>query len=201
MTDKRDGWQPVDLALIAVFAALIAAFSLIPPIPVGSVGVPITLQTLGVALTGLVLGPWRGFLATALYLVVGFAGLPVFAGGGATLAVLGKPSAGYLLSFPLAALIAGLLSRWFLSRGWRFQYLWLFVSGFAASIVVVHPLGIVGMMVNAQLPLAAAAAADIVYWPGDIAKNLVAATVAVAVLKAFPRLTWDPLVAPTGAAR
>ena len=61
-----------DLALIAVFAALIAAFSLTPAIPITG-GVPITLQTLAVVLAGLVLGPWRGFLATLLYLAVGFA--------------------------------------------------------------------------------------------------------------------------------
>ncbi|MEA5116442.1 MAG: biotin transporter BioY, partial [Propionicimonas sp.] len=63
-----------DLALVAVFAALIAVFAL-TPIPVGVIGVPITLQTLAVALAGLVLGGWRGFLATLLYVVVGLAGL------------------------------------------------------------------------------------------------------------------------------
>ena len=63
-----------DLALIAVFAALIAAFSLTPAIPVAG-GVPITLQTLAVVLAGLVLGPVRGFLAALLYVLVGMAGL------------------------------------------------------------------------------------------------------------------------------
>ena len=101
---SRAAFAPVDIALIAVFAALIAVLSLTPAVPVGPV--PITLQTLGVALAGLVLGPLRGFLAVVLYLIVGFVGLPVFAGGAAGLAVLGKPSAGYLLSFPIAALIA-----------------------------------------------------------------------------------------------
>lgn len=58
------GKQPAtDLALIAVFAALIAVFSVNAR---GSVGpVPITLQTLAVILSGLVLGPWRGFAAAA----------------------------------------------------------------------------------------------------------------------------------------
>ncbi len=46
------GRQPTtDLAYIAVFAALIAALALVPSIPIGPV--PITLQTLAVALTGL----------------------------------------------------------------------------------------------------------------------------------------------------
>ena len=53
-----------DLALVAVFAGVISAATLAPAIPVGAVGVPITLQTLAVALTAMILGPWRGFAAT-----------------------------------------------------------------------------------------------------------------------------------------
>lgn len=175
-----------DIALVAVFAALIAAFSLTPAIPVG-VGVPITLQTLAVALAGLVLGPWRGFLATLLYLAVGFAGLPVFAGGTAGLAVLGKPSVGYLLAFPIGALVAGVLARLF--GGWRGakQYLGLFLAGLAGSVAI-HAAGILGMMAVLRLALPAAFLADLPYWPGDVAKMFAAAAVAVAVHRAFPAL-------------
>jgi biotin transport system substrate-specific component len=59
VSDTAKTTPATDLALIAVFAALIAAFSLTPGIPIG-IGVPITLQTLAVVLAGLVLGPWRG---------------------------------------------------------------------------------------------------------------------------------------------
>jgi biotin transport system substrate-specific component len=175
-----------DLALVAVFAALIAAFSLTPAIPVG-VGVPITLQTLAVVLAGLVLGPWRGFLATLLYLAVGFAGLPVFAGGAAGVAVFAKPSIGYLLAFPLGALVAGALARLFVGWTGAKQYLGLFLAGLAGSLVI-HAAGIVGMMVVLQLSLPAAFLADLPYWPGDVAKMFAAAAVAVAVHKAFPAL-------------
>ena len=179
------GKQPTtDLALIAVFAALIAAFSLVPGIPIGPV--PITLQTLGVALAGLVLGPWRGFAATALYLVVGFAGLPVFAGGAAGLGVLGKRSIGYLLSFPVAALVAGLFAQWFGGRQPRL--LWMFLAGFGASVLIIHPAGVIGLMAVMQIDFAKAFAIDIAFWPGDVAKNLIAAAIAVAVHRAFPAL-------------
>jgi len=184
----RAEWSQLDLALIAVFAALIAALSLTPAIPVGSVGVPITLQTLGIALTGLILGPVRGFLATLLYLVIGFAGLPVFAGFTGTVAVLAKPSAGYLLSFPLAALIAGLVSRGLLRRfRQRFGFAWFFIGAMVASVVV-HIGGVLGMMANLQLSPVAAIVADAPFIPGDIAKNLLAAAIAVAALKAFPHI-------------
>ncbi|MGC3992551.1 MAG: biotin transporter BioY [Propionicimonas sp.] len=176
-----------DLALVAVFAALIAAFSLTPAIPVGAAGVPITLQTLAVVLAGLVLGPWRGFLATLLYLVVGFAGLPVFAGGAAGLAVLAKPSVGYLLAFPFGALVAGAFAKLFVGWTGAKQYLGFFLAGLAGSLVI-HAAGIVGLMVVAHLSLGTAFLTDIVYWPGDIAKMFAAAAVAVAVHKAFPAL-------------
>lgn len=190
------GRQPTtDLALIAVFAALIAAFSVVPGVPVGPV--PITLQTLAVILSGLVLGPWRGFAATALYLLVGFAGLPVFAGGAGGLGVLAKPSIGYLLSFPLAALLAGVFAQRLAGPSRRARFLWLFLSGFGASVLVIHPAGILGLMLVAQMSLNAAIATDLIFWPGDVVKNLVAAAIAVAVHKAFPALlaTRTPVVA------
>jgi biotin transport system substrate-specific component len=55
-----------DIALVAAFAALISASAYIGAIPVGSAGVPITLQTLTVMLAGCVLGPVRGFSAVTL---------------------------------------------------------------------------------------------------------------------------------------
>lgn len=175
-----------DLALVAVFAALVAACTLVPAIPVG-IGVPITLQTLGVMLAGLVLGPLRGFLAVLLYVVVGLAGLPVFAQGGAGLANLVKPSAGYLLAFPLGALVTGAIAAWTRNaKVWR--PLTLAGSAIVGGILVVHPLGILGLMVNAKLSLAKAFAVDLVFLPGDLAKVAIAAAVAAVVHKAFPVL-------------
>jgi biotin transport system substrate-specific component len=174
-----------DLALVAVFGALITAFSIVPAIPIG-IGVPITLQTLAVVLAGLVLGPWRALLATLLYIAVGLAGLPVFASGVAGPAVFGKASIGYLLAFPLGALLAGLIARQVVNwRGAR-QYLGFFLAGVAASVVI-HALGILGLVLGvAQLAPAAAFLVDLAFWPGDLAKMFAAAAIAVAVHRAFP---------------
>ena len=186
---QRSSNTVTDLALVAVFAGLISAFSLAPAIPVGPVMVPITLQTLAVALTAMILGPWRGLAATSLYLLIGLAGLPVFAGGASGLGVLARPSAGYLLAFPLAALLIGFLSRRVVlrtqSRG-GLRWGLLFLAGMAGSVVFVLPLGILGISVNAGLPLDKAFLADMLYWPGDIVKNVIASGVAVAVHRAVP---------------
>ncbi|MBP3043188.1 biotin transporter BioY [Arthrobacter jiangjiafuii] len=190
-TGHRSRWTPADLAMIAVFAALIAAFSLLPGVPLGA-GVPITLQTFAVMLTGILLGPSRGTAAVGLYLLAGLAGLPVFSGFRSGLGVLAGPSAGYLLAFLPAAFAVGLLARAVLrhapARRRRARFLLLFAAAMTVSFLVVHPLGIGGMMLNARLDFRAALTADMVFWPGDLLKNLLAAAVAVTVLKAFPRL-------------
>lgn len=185
-----------DVALVAVFAALIAAFSLVPGIAVPGSSVPVTLQTLAVALTAMILGPWRGLLASLLYIAVGLAGLPVFANGTAGVAVLAGPAVGYLLSFPFYALIVGALSYWPLRRGLKFAPLGLTIAGVVGSLLIVHPLGILGMMRILHLSFGAAFTADLVFWPGDIAKSVVAAFVAVAVHKAFPALAAPRAVVP-----
>ncbi|SMX64397.1 biotin transport system substrate-specific component [Brevibacterium iodinum ATCC 49514] len=176
-----------DIALIAVFAALIAAFAMMPPVPVGPLGVPITLQTFAIALCGMVLGPWRGFAATLLYVVLGLVGLPIFSGMRGGIGILAGPSAGYIVSFALYALVAGLAAHWAVRRfkGMRLGVA-LFVGGFGGSILLNHPLGILGMSINGDLPLSAAAAADLIYWPGDIVKNILAASVALLIHRAFP---------------
>ncbi|MDQ0094079.1 biotin transporter BioY [Paeniglutamicibacter psychrophenolicus] len=176
-----------DLALVSVFAALIAVLTLVPAVPVGALGVPITLQTMGVALTAMILGSKRGGSAVGLYLVVGLAGVPIFAKFSGGLGSLAAPSAGYLLSFPIAALVTGALATLVLRKvARRHRFAWLFVAGLAGSILVVHPLGILGMSLNAQIPLGQAFILDMAYWPGDVVKNLLAAAIAVSVFKAFP---------------
>jgi len=183
-----------DLALVAVFAALIAAVTAwVPGISVPGSSVPITLQTMMIGLAGMVLGAKRACAATLLYLLVGFAGLPVFANNLSGLGVLSKPSAGYLISFPFYALLVGALSTWSVRRQRRWAVLGLAIAGLLGSVLLVHPLGIVGLMRNLHISFAKAWAIDVIYWPGDIIKTVVAAIIAVSVHRAFPMLALRPV--------
>ncbi|MFP5360775.1 MAG: biotin transporter BioY [Actinomycetes bacterium] len=103
---QHRGLAGQSIALIAVFAGLIAASTLVPEITLVG-GVPLTLQTFAIVLSGLVLGAWRALAAVTLYLILGFAGLPIFANGAAGLAVLTGPTGGYLIGFMLAAVVLG----------------------------------------------------------------------------------------------
>ena len=196
---KRARWNATDLGLIAVFAALVAASALVAAIPVGGLGVPITLQTLAVILTGLALGPGRAFAAVGLYTLLGLAGLPIFSGGRSGLGILAGPSAGYIIAFPLAAAAVGWLAALIIRRTLKYRGALLFAAAMVTSIVVIHGLGVLGMMLNAKLDWSKAFLADLAFYPGDIIKNVLAVTVALALHKAFPDLLVRR-VRPLGAA-
>jgi biotin transport system substrate-specific component len=183
---QRRRWNATDLGLIAVFAALVASAALVPGLAVNGFGVPITFQTLAVMLTGLVLGPGRGFAAVGLYTLLGLAGLPIFSQGRSGLGILAGPSAGYIIAFPIAALVVGLLAIAVIRRTTKVRALWLFLAAMATSVLVVHSLGVAGIALNTKATLVQAFVSDLVFYPGDIIKNVLAAVIAVALHRAFP---------------
>ena len=183
---ERRRWNGTDLGLIAVFAALVAGAALVPGLALNGFGVPITFQTLAVMLTGLVLGPARGFAAVGLYTLLGLAGLPIFSQGRSGLAILAGPSAGYILAFPIAAAVVGWLATGVIRRTTKARALWFFLAATVTSVVFVHTLGVLGIALNSKATLEQAFLSDLVFYPGDIIKNLLAAAVAVALHRAFP---------------
>ena len=71
--------------------------------------VPFTLQTLFVLLAGSVLGSRMGAMSMLAYLLAGVLGMPVFSGAGFGLAKIFGPTGGYLLAFPVAAFVIGVI--------------------------------------------------------------------------------------------
>ena len=70
-------------------------------------GLPITLQSILVVLSGFLFGSRVGVSTTVLYLLAGGLGAPIFHGGASGWQHFTGPTAGFLLSFPIAALFAG----------------------------------------------------------------------------------------------
>lgn len=93
------------LACLFAVLTIVGAFIRIP-LPV----VPMTLQVLIVLLSGFVLGARYGMLSQVIYLLLGLSGLPVFSGGGG-IGYIMSPTFGYLLSYPVAAYVVGVVSR------------------------------------------------------------------------------------------
>lgn len=95
------------LIALPMFAAMIAVGSYIS-IPLGPV--PIVMQNFFVILAGLVLSPRAAGASACLFLLMGAAGLPVFAGASGGIARFATPAAGFLVSYPLGAWLCGFLS-------------------------------------------------------------------------------------------
>ena len=174
----------VVLLLGTVFLALLARIEirLEPFSPV-----PITGQTLGVLLIGAMYGPWRGALCLLAYLGEGAAGLPVFAGGASGWAVLVGPTGGYLIAFPVAAAIVGLLVqplRGVLS-GWRA------IPGLLIGTIVIYLIGVPGLALSTGMGLPTAISKGMLpFIPGDLIKVAVAAAVLPSGMTALRSLGW-----------
>lgn len=69
--------------------------------------VPITGQTLAVLLAGVLLGRGWGGISQAMYVSIGVAGVPWFAGWRGGYSVIAGPTGGYIAGFILAALFLG----------------------------------------------------------------------------------------------
>ncbi len=170
-----------NLTHIALFAALIALLGLIPKIDLIS-GVPITAQSLGIMLCGTVLGSWRGFLAVLLFDVLVAAGLPLLSGGRGGIGLFVGPSAGYLIGFPFAAFVAGLVVA-----TWRAP---IGIAAFAGAIVggigILYAFGIPGMAITLGKSLPEAALLAIPFLAGDLIKAVLAALITQTIAQARP---------------
>jgi Uncharacterized conserved protein len=119
-----------DLCALGVMTAFIAVAAQISiPLPYG---VPFTMQTFAIPLAGVVLGSKRGTLCALAYLLLGVVGLPIFSGFTSGFGVLFGPTGGFILSFPLMSLLAGMDT----SRENRTPRLWLgIVAGFIINFI------------------------------------------------------------------
>ena len=182
-----------DTVLIALFTALIIALGLVPPIPMPLVPVPVTLQTFGVMLAGLILGPKRAGLVLLLYVMIALLGLPVLPGGRAGLAVLAGPTAGFLLGMIPGAVVTGWLAL-VLNRknnlkadssshephqsNPKWEIMRYALAAMLGGIVLVYAIGIPWLALVTKMGLIKACWAMVVFLPGDVLKALVAAVVA-----------------------
>lgn len=174
-----------DLALVATFAGLIAVMGLVPAFAPFGFPVPITVQSLGIMLTGAILGARRGFAAVALFVALVALGLPLLSGGRGGLGVFAGPSVGYIVGFPIAALVIGWLVH---RRGAPYNVAWGLVSIVIGGIVVLYAIGVPATAWRADISLFAAASGSAIFLVGDLVKAIIAAVVAGAVHRAQPGL-------------
>jgi biotin transport system substrate-specific component len=147
-------------------------------VPLWFTPVPFTFQPVVVLVGGALLGPWLGAASQFLYLAAGLAGLPVFAASGVLpqgAARLLGPTAGYLMSYPLAAFVTG----WLASRGFDRRYVTAALS-MLAGLAIVFTGGVLWLatfMPDGSRLQSALAAGAYPFLLADVAKICVAAAV------------------------
>ena len=181
----RGAIRVASVVLLAVLTAAAAQVS----IPLPFTPVPFTLQPMVVLLGGAALGSRLGMSSQVLYLLAGLAGLPVFAASPVlpqgALRLLG-PTGGYLMSYPFAAFLTGLLAE----RGFDRRYLTSVVA-MAAGLAVIFTCGVLWLAWFAR-PAAGLAGALRTglypFIPADIFKIFIAAAVMPALWPSSQRL-------------
>lgn len=148
----------------AVFTAVLAQVAF----PLPFTPIPVTLGSFAALLTGAAFGPARAVLSMALYVAVGMAGAPVFAGYGHGLAFA---SFGYALAFIPAAALMGHLAR----RGHDRSPVRLF-GGICLVSVIFYALGTSWLMAfTGANPATGLTQGVLPFLPGDAIKALAVA--------------------------
>ena len=170
------------IIVIPLFSALITvgAYVIIPLGPI-----PLVLQNFFVVLCGMVLGPAAGAASLGLYLLMGCIGLPVFAGGTGGLAHFAAPTAGYLLSYPAAAALAGFLSSRSRKKSGLLLYIRNLIAALAAFFFILAA-GVTWLKFRLGLSWWAAIVMGLLpFIAGDIIKSLAAAFLAPRLRELF----------------
>ncbi len=160
----------LSLSSCALMSALLCVCAqLMIPFP----GVPVNMALFAVHLAALVLGPGRAALSVLSYLILGACGIPVFAGFACGPAALFGPTGGFLLSYPLCALVTGILSRHENCSALR-----AFFAALAGTLVC-SAAGIAWFMrASGAVPSTAFFLWWLMYLPGDLIKILLAVLLA-----------------------
>ena len=144
--------------------------------------VPVTGQTLAVLLSGIMLGARWGGLSQMIYVALGTAGVPWFAGFGSGAAYMLGPTGGYIAGFVPAAFLTGYFSEKYPRSRYFTPMLFIML---AANFLIIHLFGMVHFSAWARLTgafspdLRALLSASVLpFIPGDLLKITLAALAA-----------------------
>ena len=159
----------VSTALMTAVTCILAPLS----VPIGPV--PISFTNLAIYISLYLLDWKRGTVSYFLYLLIGFAGLPVFSGFTGGVAKLAGPTGGYIVGFIPMAIIAGIVIDHFNQR-------WLQLLGMIVGTAICYALGTAWFCMQAGYTVSAALAVCVFpFIPADLVKMLIAMTIGPAI--------------------
>ncbi len=155
----------VSTALMTAVTCILAPLS----VPIGPV--PISFTNLAIYISLYLLDWKRGTVSYFLYLLIGFAGLPVFSGFTGGVAKLAGPTGGYIVGFIPMAIIAGIVIDHFHQR-------WLQLLGMIVGTAICYALGTAWFCMQSGYTVSAALAVCVIpFIPADLIKMLIAMTI------------------------
>ena len=104
--NRRTDTRTRNLVFCALMAAVMCVLSPFA-VPVGPV--PITLATLVLYFMIYIIGWKRSVISTAIYILLGVIGLPVFSGGNAGPGVIAGPTGGFIIGYIPMVIVMGVL--------------------------------------------------------------------------------------------
>lgn len=169
--EKRKLFTTKQMTLIGVMTAvtcILGPFAI--PMPFSPV--PISFTNLAVYFTVYVLGAKMGTVSYLIYLLLGFAGLPVFSGFTGGVAKLAGPTGGYLIGFIVMAFIAGYFVEKFPGKAA------MHIVGMTLGTLVCYVFGTAWLSGQMGISFAAGLGVGVIpYLPGDAAKIILAVIV------------------------
>jgi biotin transport system substrate-specific component len=170
---------------VAMFATIMGALGIVPPIFLGITPVPITLQTLGVMLSGTILGvrfgPKYAALSQIVFLLLVMTGLPLLTGGRGGIGVFFGPSGGYLIGWVVGAYVIGFL----IYHMKNISLPKIILVNLFGGIFMIYLFGIPIQALMMNIPISETIFLSLVYLPGDVIKVVVASLLAFKLQKSI----------------
>jgi len=156
----------MDIRYMCKCALMCAVISVLAPLSIPlSTLVPISLATFAVMLTGAVFGPKAGLISVFLYLLIGFAGIPVFSGYASGPAALFGVTGGFLFGYLPLVFLTG-----YFAEKTDCSVIGM-IEGMVSGTFVLYAIGTLWFMIFLDVSLGKALAACVLpFLPGDAAK-------------------------------
>ena len=193
MSNKSNNISIKRIVLIALMTAIICVISPFAiAIPVSPV--PVSLATFAIYITLIILGQCDGTISVIVYVLLGFAGAPVFTGFTAGVGKVLGPTGGYIIGYIFLAIVEGIfVERARITRSYKGSQARPYEKasvtvffGMLLGTVVLYLFGTLWLARQANMSLVAAFTVGVFpFIIGDVVKMLVALFLGTKIRKAL----------------
>ena len=173
-------------AMCAAITCILAPLS----IPLAG-GVPVSLATFAVMLSGVLLGGPLGALSQLIYVLLAAVGLPVLAGWTGGLGIVLGMTGGYIIGYIPCAWLTGLIYKKYGETAKKPVKILFMIIGMTAGNIVLYVIGTAWFMFITEMTLEASLAACVIpFIPGNIIKMAAVIIIGLPVENAIRRTAY-----------